>query len=399
MWRAETLVWARSRGRGQEAAGRSWLQVGRLASCRGRMICVGLLTGAVVWLVCALVVTHGDGLPTAESVRRGFSSSQLQLRCVNASFSGSSAPRCHPKACMVVWMEQFPLQWMKSSGYDYTNDPLNKQNRSLTAPLYSPFDVIQCDVTKSSSLDARPRHGAINSVKNLLKNGFNSLRAHQSREIVCSCTLKADSSERMYSYASRHHLVAFGDSTLRNFVSFYREILLDAAMFLPTALLYPTTFKRKGIDEKRIPANHYRVYADRTIRGGPLQSFVEDMAVEMQTKDYTLDGKMYVSAQSPVCPLGARRIPFVSWIKESYQNLGDPSVHYKDRARGICTFSHPDNIILFTLTAGLHYLPVINMRANTQIPITIQTTVVNLQYYFDIAQRFSFSLSIFNLPI
>lgn len=312
---------------------------------------------------------------------------------------------------MSIWTEHFPLQWMRTSKYNYEDDPRNIIfNVTLRAPSYSPFDNIQCDVvTNSNKLRSQ-------SVATRIKHLFHhytkakATKANiKNKNVLCSCTIPADTSDRMYTTATNHHVVAFGDSTMRNFYSFYHDIISDAATMLPVSLLYPNTFTRKNIDVNQIPMNHYRTIANLTMRGGPIAAFVEDMGNNCTSHGYFTDGKKYTISHPAICPIGSgnrnsdtdtnhfsstsmssfrngssisstssrssgsngsnkgreKEVPYVKWVPQSYDDLGDPSIQYEENARYACVHSDPKNVIVFALSAGLHYIPVRSMMLNT----------------------------------
>jgi hypothetical protein len=290
---------------------------------------------------------------------------------------------------------------MRSTKYDSEGDPRNMmRNTTLTAPLYSPFDNIQCDVVDTFKSRGGKRNSFFQKIADHIKKSYHhySNKKHDNhrdmRGVLCSCMLPADTMDRMYTTASNHHLVAFGDSTVRNFITFYHDILRDAATMLPVSFLFPNTFVRKQIDINSIPGNHYHVYAQQTMRGASIAQFVDDMEAESVWK------VKYLIANPAVCPLqngaplhhsssnysfnssvidytinrsGSNKsssssssssssnslyIPYEQWIQESYEELSDPEIRYEDNARNVCERGGAGSLILFVLSAGLHYMPV-----------------------------------------
>ena len=322
----------------------------------------------VVSSVKKTVVHSFDQLPlNAHSLKQGIATHQLAVHCHNPlSFPRTSThPRCDSKVCMALWTEHFPIQWMETSKYHNNDDP---RNITLQAPSYSPFDNIQCDVVTPSSGHPHSK-SVINRLKTLLHQNTKNSKAKMKYSTLCSCTMPADTPDRMYTLATHHHVVAFGDSTMRNFISFYHDIIRDAATMLPVSVLFPLTFRRKQVDVNQLPMNQYRAVAHRTMRGGPITDFVEAMFNQTVFRGYITKYGKYQIAHPALCPLGSGNnnnnnnnnnieIPFEEWVRESYEELGDPAIQYEAKAQHTCAHADPDNVIVFVLTAGLHYIPV-----------------------------------------
>jgi hypothetical protein len=317
---------------------------------------------------------------------------------------------------MVIWVEHFPHSWMDSTGYDYSEDPRNKKNISLQAPAYSPFDSVQCVVmdiasgTADSSFTTPPtttssssssgsytnKNNRVFRMKQFLNKLF--ISGKSTNEVsVCRCGMQADTAERMYTTATQHHVVAFGDSTVRNFIRFYHDIIRDAATMIPVEFLFPNVYSSQAIDKDMIPTNYYRSLANSTFRGVSNNEFVAAMKKEYFSRGYSNSIGKYNILHPAVCPLGnsvtdevninsksertnstalfSRRknvtsvnwpgvdtsdshVPYEQWVKASYELLRDPLIEYELEAERICALSKPTNSILFVLSAGLHYIPV-----------------------------------------
>ena len=149
---------------------------------------------------------------------------------------------------------------------------------------------------------------------------------------------------------------------------------------LPVSVFFPLTFARRDLDLARLPANHYRSYAARTMRGGSSAQFVQDMAEFWRAK------LKYQIAPPAVCPLqtsvtlgeagrgrdississnsqtDSASIPYEQWIHESYELLGSASIKYSQHAHNVCVKAGRGSLLVFALSAGLHYLPVSGNR-------------------------------------
>jgi hypothetical protein len=170
----------------------------------------------------------------------------------------------------------------------------------------------------------------------------------------------------MYATASHHHMVAFGDSTIRNFRKFYGEVVKDAASIIPLEFLFPKSFTVHKINQNMTRANNYRYFANQIFNGGKNNEFVEVLYKHYYGSGNAKSVAKYSIYDPPLCPVeyvpgplkSETTVPYVMWIKQSYEVLYDPLIEYVQSAQHVCTNSKPRNMIMFVLSAGLHYLPV-----------------------------------------
>jgi hypothetical protein len=270
---------------------------------------------------------------------------------------------------MPIWTDHFPLQWIETTKFS-SKDVMNTQNITLTAPLYSPFDSIQCDVVETTTIQRN--------------RSPKDIPSHDEESIVCSCAMPADTAERMYTAANHHYLIAFGDSTIRNFIHFYHDIIRDAATMIPVSFLFPKTFQLQRFDRNIIPTNYYRAYCHISMRGGLMSQFVRDMMNFNSPRTDATRAK-YVIPNPPACSsISSDNQPqsqsllqsqtqlqsplqsapkLEEWVHDSYEVLGNPLINYTERARKQCQSDankngNTKNALIFVLSAGLHYIPV-----------------------------------------
>jgi hypothetical protein len=238
---------------------------------------------------------------------------QKDIACkVNTS---TTTKRCSAELCMEIWIEDMPQEWLDSG---------RSKRAERHAPQWSPMENIECTVTI---------------------NTMNS----------CSCVLPAQTARSSVIDMESIRTVFIGDSTVRNFRTFFSQWLKYRSY---SSLSVDRTFQTSFEDFIR------KCFVD-SMRGGPPDAYIAAMSnyhnglKDLPSGQKTIWRTQTESARSATdtpCMHFSHTNSSLMWLSKSYEELA--AMNFRSTAREMC-LKQPQQPVAFVLTAGLHYIPVL----------------------------------------
>jgi hypothetical protein len=286
------------------------------------------------------IVTCGNTLPPAASdplLRNGKHNEKDRKGSENLI----SCPHSH---CMDIWTEKMPLSWIDSTNYIY---PLPTRR----GPLWNIARDIHCLVLTKSPLNF-------------------------SDSWSCSCHLPLMSSRREYSDFSLTRSLFFGDSTLRNFVNYLRGDLNRVAYI---SLIRDPPWRVSYLKNEALlfpPEPYQRLenfsqslfdYEGKMKRLSPPNRGLWHNVTE-SIKSECLNASV----------LGEYSV--MKYVQEAYEDLDHSHVPYHSHAVENCN-AHPDRLLIFVVTGGLHYLTVRPSAPSLCLSVSLSISLSLLTFF------------------
>lgn len=240
----------------------------------------------------------------------------LSSTCSNRLISSSISP-CVETLCMEIWSEKMPLTWIETSRYIY-------HSNQRVGPRWNIFDDINCLVKQKIEYNSAP--------------------------FVCSCNLPKMTSRSTYADFSLTHSTFYGDSTLRNFVTYmWSELDQVAYMSLIHDRSYHAVYKLAN--DVLFPSQPDAQLVNFTSRILDYHTLLKRLprAIPFWTKSkFTTNQCLNLSRLSS---------SVITYRDDAYEDLDESHVHYYSDSIEYCN-SNPDRLLIFVVSGGLHYLTV-----------------------------------------
>jgi hypothetical protein len=244
-----------------------------------------------------------------------------------------SVASCPHDQCMDVWSEQMPLSWIDSTNYLH---PLPDR----TGPTWNIVRDVFCLV--------------------------NSKSPHNLSETnSCFCHLPHFSPQSFYSDYSLTRSLFFGDSTIRNFEYYLRSDLNRLAY---VSLIRDPPFLVSYLKSQALlfPPKPFDKLENYSL------SLVE-LDQQMRSLHPPSGGIWHhvtESSKSQCLNVSLSRDSVIKYVQEAYEDLDESHVPYYSTAVENCN-AHPDRLLLFVVSGGLHYLTVwfLSLLCRTVTPL------------------------------
>lgn len=262
---------------------------------------------------------------------------------LNSFIKFSSYFLCPINICISLWIENMPLIWLQTTNY-------LKGKSFLKPPNWMPYNEINCFLTLTNNQTEKTQQRKTKGTEKRTKEGTKEEEEVNEKE-ECLCSLPEMNFKNLYLDYNLVKILLFGDSTIRNFGTFLNNEFERIA--------YSSLIKD---DEYRKKYQRYVKDYLVDINKKDIPYFVNSLTeYENKMKNLLILNPFWkrVKSANSECLNNSRThsSSIVQYISESYEELNKENVDFYNHAVENCHL-HPDRLLIFLLTGGLHYLTV-----------------------------------------